>query len=85
MMKNLGCGESNLTRMTITPADRSISYPYGVLKDVLVQVNDLVFPTGFVILDMAEDEEMPLRLGRPFLATCRTLIDVEMVEMMLRF
>jgi hypothetical protein len=71
--------------MTITLADRSISYPFGVLEDVLVKVNDLVFPADFVILDMAEDEEIPLILGRPFLATGRALIDVEMGELMLRF
>jgi len=69
MMKKLGCGEPKLTRMTHTLADRSISYPFGVHEDVLVKVNELVFPADFVILDMAEDEEMPLILGRPFLAT----------------
>ncbi|XP_065618979.1 uncharacterized protein LOC136063037 [Quercus suber] len=30
----------------------------------------------FIVLDMDEDEEIPLILGRPFLATERTLIDV---------
>jgi len=85
MMKKLGCGEPKPTRMTLTLADRSISYPFGVLEDVLVKVNELVFPADFVILDMAEDEEMPFILGRPFLATGRALIDVEMGELMLRF
>ena len=85
MMKKLECGEPKPTRMTLTLADRTISYPYGVLEDVLVQVNDLVFPADFVILDMAEDEEMPLLLGRPFLASGCALIDVEMGELMLRF
>jgi len=85
IMKKLRCGESKPTRMTLTLADRTISYPYGVLEDVLVQVNDLVFPADFVILDMAEDEEMPLLLGRPFLAVGRALIDVEMGELILRF
>jgi len=84
-MKKLGCGEPKPTRMTITLADRSISYPFGVLEDVLDKVNELVFPADFVILDMAEDEDMPLILGRPFLATCRALIDVEMGQLMLRF
>ena len=56
-----------------------------MLEDVLVKVNDLVFPTDFVILDMAEDEDMPLLLGRPFLTTGRVLIDVERGELMLRF
>jgi len=85
MMKKLGCGESKPTKMTLTLADRSISYPYGVLEDVLVKVNDLLFPVDFVILDMEEDEELPLLLGRPFLATGRALIDVDMGELMLRF
>jgi len=52
---------------------------------VLVKVHELVFPPDFVILDMAEDEDMPLILGRPFLATGRALIDVEMGQLMLRF
>jgi len=85
MMKKLGCGEPKPTRMTLTLADRSISYPFGVLEDVLVKVNELVFPADFVILDMAEDEDMPLILGRPFLATGLALIDVEMGKLMLRF
>jgi len=34
---------------------------------------------------MAEDEEIPLLLVRPFLATGRALIDVEMRELMLNF
>ncbi|MCI65487.1 hypothetical protein A2U01_0086745, partial [Trifolium medium] len=39
----------------------------------------------FVILDMEDDAEVePLLLGRPFLATGRALIDVEMGELMLR-
>ena len=84
MMKKLGCGEPKPTRMTLTLVDRSISYPFGVLHHVLVKVNELVFPADFVILDMAEDEDMPLILGRPFLETGHALIDVEMGELMLR-
>jgi hypothetical protein len=84
-MKKLGCGEPKPTRMTLALVDRSISHPFGVLEDVLVKVNELVYPTDFVILDMAEDEYMPLILGRPFLATGRALIDVEMGQLMLRF
>ncbi|KAK2436917.1 hypothetical protein QL285_021877 [Trifolium repens] len=85
MMKKLNCGEPKPTKMTLTLADRSITYPYGVLEDVLVKVNDLFFPADFVILDMNEDSEIPLLLGRPFLATGRALIDVELGELMLRF
>ncbi|CAJ2642480.1 unnamed protein product [Trifolium pratense] len=85
MVRKLDCGEPKPTKMTLTLADRSITYPYGVLEDVLVTVNDLFFPADFVILDMNEDSEVPLLLGRPFLATGRALIDVELGELMLRF
>ena len=47
--------------------------------------NELVFPADFVIMDMAKDNETPLILGRPFLATGRALIDVELGQLMLRF
>ncbi|XP_045798028.1 uncharacterized protein LOC123892270 [Trifolium pratense] len=85
MVRKLDCGEPKPTKMTLTLADRSITYPYGVLEDVLVKVNDLFFPADFVILDMNEDSEIPLLLGRPFLATGRALIDVELGELLLRF
>jgi len=39
MVKKLGGGEPKPTRMTLTLADRSISYPFGILEDVLVKVN----------------------------------------------
>ncbi|PNX61938.1 hypothetical protein L195_g060910, partial [Trifolium pratense] len=65
-------------------ADRSITYPHGILQDVLVRCAEFVFPADFVILEMVEDVEVPLLLGRPFLATGRALIDVEMSELMFR-
>lgn len=57
MMKKLDCGKVNQGQMTLTLAAWSIAYPYGVLKDVLVKVDDLLFPPYFVTLDMEEDEK----------------------------
>ncbi|KAM1972884.1 hypothetical protein FF1_019395 [Malus domestica] len=37
-------------------ADRSNAYPKGVLEDVLVQVNHLVFPADFYVLEMDESD-----------------------------
>ncbi|KAK2436513.1 hypothetical protein QL285_021502 [Trifolium repens] len=37
-----------------------------------------------MILDIEEDEELPIILGRPFLATSRALIDMDLAEMTLR-
>lgn len=81
MMIKLKCGEPKLTLMTLTLVDRLITYPYGVLEDVLVRVDELLFTADFVILDMPEDSETPMILGRPFLETSKALIDVELGEL----
>ena len=62
-------------------ADRSIKYPRGIIEDVLVKVDKFIFPADFVVLDIEEDQEVPLILGRPFLATGRALIDVQKGEL----
>lgn len=85
MMRKLNSGEPKPMKMTLTLADRSATYPYGVLEGVLVKVDDLLFPADFVILDTSEDAETPLLLGRPFLAMGRALIDMERGELILRF
>ncbi|XP_015163311.1 uncharacterized protein [Solanum tuberosum] len=50
---------------------------YGNPHDILVKVDRLIFPADFVILDCDIDVEIPIILGRPFLATGRALVDVE--------
>ncbi|KAM2471856.1 hypothetical protein ACFX1W_047081 [Malus domestica] len=60
-------------------ADRSNAYPKGVLEDVLVQVNHLIFPADFYVLEMDESDHapsLPILLGRPFMKTAQTKIDV---------
>ncbi|XP_061350485.1 uncharacterized protein LOC133295657 [Gastrolobium bilobum] len=74
----LGINTLKDTNLILHLADRSIKRPEGVVEDVLVKVDKFIFPVDFVILDMEEeDTESPLLLGRPFLATARSLIDVE--------
>ncbi|RDY02879.1 hypothetical protein CR513_13600, partial [Mucuna pruriens] len=53
--KSLNYGDLEPTRMTIQLANISVVQPLGVLEDVLVQIDELIFPTDFYILDM-EDE-----------------------------
>ncbi|CAJ2645795.1 unnamed protein product [Trifolium pratense] len=75
--KKLGIGKINNTRMTLEFADHSIKHPYGIVEDVLMKVDKLIFPVDFVVLEMPEDDDIPLILGRPFLRTGRCLIDLE--------
>lgn len=75
----LGIGPLQPMRVVIQLANRSFAYPIGVIKDVLVKVKELIFSTNFYILDMEGDSSstktLPI-LGRPFLKTARTKIDV---------
>ncbi|XP_039128945.1 uncharacterized protein LOC120265098 [Dioscorea cayenensis subsp. rotundata] len=80
----LGLEDMRPTRMTIQLADRSIKKPRGVVEDVLVRVDKLIIPVDFVILDVDDDVEVPLILGRPFLNTAGALIDVKGGRMTLR-
>ncbi|XP_071939987.1 uncharacterized protein [Coffea arabica] len=75
--RQLGLHELKRTNITLQLADRSIRYPLGVLENVLIKVQKFIIPVDFVILDMEEDISMPIILGRPFLATAGTIIDVK--------
>ncbi|RDX89498.1 hypothetical protein CR513_28772, partial [Mucuna pruriens] len=86
--KSLNCEDLESTRMTIQLANRSVVQPLGVLEDILVQFDELIFPTDFYMLDM-EDETLgkgsTLILGRSFLMTARTKIDVHAGTLSMEF
>ena len=51
---------------------------------MLVKVGNFIYPIDFVVLDMDEDGDVPLILGRSFLATSRAMIDVKEGKLTLR-
>ncbi|GJS58244.1 gag-pol polyprotein [Tanacetum coccineum] len=69
-------GELAHTKLTVELADRTVKYPKGIAKNVLVGIGKFVFPIDFIILDIPEDVKVPLILGRPFLSTAHAKIDV---------
>ncbi|XP_060974037.1 uncharacterized protein LOC133039215 [Cannabis sativa] len=84
IFKKLGIGEARPTTVTLQLADRSMAHPEGKIEDVLVQVDKFIFPADFIILDYEADRDVPIILGRLFLATGRTLIDVQNGELTMR-
>jgi len=80
----LGLGEPMPTSVTLQLADRTLTYPKGVVEDVLVKVDKFIFPADFIVLDYEADKDVPIILGRPFLATGRTIIDVQKGELTMR-
>nr|KYP40388.1 hypothetical protein KK1_038280 [Cajanus cajan] len=77
MLKKIGEVEVRPTRMTLQLADRSIKLPHGIVEDMIVKVDKFMFPVDFVVMDMEEDLEVPLILGRLFMKTARVIIDLD--------
>nr|GFA59085.1 reverse transcriptase domain-containing protein [Tanacetum cinerariifolium] len=84
MWKKLSLLDLTPTCMILELADRSISRPVGVAKDVYVKVGSFHFLADFVVVDFDADPRVPLILGRSFLKTERALIDVFEGELTLR-
>ena len=83
IFRKLGSGEANPTTITLQLEDRSLTHPHGIIEDVFVKVENFIFP-AFIILDMEEDKEVPIILGRPFLAIGQALMDMQKRELRLR-
>ncbi|GJR91230.1 reverse transcriptase domain-containing protein [Tanacetum coccineum] len=82
--KELNLLDLTKTRMILELADRTISTPTGIAKDVFVKVGTFFFPADFVVINYVADPRVPLILRRPFLRTTRALIDVHGEQMTLR-
>ncbi|GKF01728.1 reverse transcriptase domain-containing protein [Tanacetum coccineum] len=67
--------------MSIRVANHPYQYPLGVVENMLVQLRKFLFPVDFVILQMEEDDRVPLILGRPFLHTADAIIRVKNKEL----
>ena len=53
------------------------------MEDVLVKIDKFIFSIYFIVLEMEEDIEVPIILGRLFLAIGQSLIDVKNEELKL--
>lgn len=66
--------------MGVQLVDHSVKYPKGILEDLLVQEDRLIVPVDFLVMEMESNcvkyNEPVILLGRPFMATTRTIIDV---------
>ncbi|GJW13564.1 reverse transcriptase domain-containing protein [Tanacetum coccineum] len=80
----LSLPELTPTCMTLELADRSITKPIGIAKDVRLMVGKFQFPADFVVVDFEPYPRVPLILGKSFLKTSRALINVYEGEITLR-
>ena len=76
-------GEIIPSNITLTLVDLSVTHPHGVLQDVLVHVDGLVFPADFMVVDSKGYICGSLVLRHLFLVTWKELIDLETCELSL--
>ena len=50
MAKKLNLGEITPTALSLQIGDRSLTFPKGIIEDVLVKVDKFIFPMDFVVL-----------------------------------
>lgn len=78
LYKKLGLGAPKPTFMRLLMVDWTVKKPIGILCDILVRVASCIFLANFVILDYEVDFKVLIIIRRPFLATGRALVDIEM-------
>lgn len=63
------------TNIVILMVCRWITYPCGVIKNLLIKEQKFIFLVNFTVLDMKEEDNLPIILGRHFLSTINALVD----------
>lgn len=75
--ERLNLGDLKPTKMSLQLDDISVNYLIGILEDIPVRICQLYIPTDFVVIDIEENSNIPILLGRLFLATTGAIIDVK--------
>ncbi|XP_058009614.1 uncharacterized protein LOC131183238 [Hevea brasiliensis] len=82
--QKLEVGEFKPTTISLQLADRSVKYPVGILENIPIKVENFFFPVDFVVLEIEEDVQIPIILGRPFLAITGAIIDIKNGQLTLK-
>ncbi|XP_058006634.1 uncharacterized protein LOC131182029 [Hevea brasiliensis] len=74
-------GNMNIDKALYHPG---ASYPIGILENIPIKIGKFFIPVDFVVLEMEEDIQIPIILGRPFLATVGAIIAVKNGQLTLK-
>ncbi|GKA40146.1 MAK10-like protein [Tanacetum coccineum] len=80
LFKKLNIGLLKETDHIFGLADKTKSYPVGIVKDIEVHIGKLIIFNDFYVIDMKRDPETPLLVGRGFLATANAVMDYRMAK-----
>jgi hypothetical protein len=71
LYKKLNLNKLFPTEVSLQMADKSTAIPIGTCEDVPIMIANMQIPTNFVILEMHEDDNLSIVLGRTFSKYCR--------------
>ncbi|XP_050875170.1 uncharacterized protein LOC127078784 [Lathyrus oleraceus] len=77
LCKKLDMGEMKLTIVSLQLEDISVKYLVGVLEDVPIKVGEYYVPVEFVTMEIENESQFLILLGRAFLAMMGAIIDVK--------
>ncbi|XP_070032844.1 uncharacterized protein [Nicotiana tomentosiformis] len=77
-------GEIRSVPISLQLADQTTITPEGIVEDVLVRVDKFVFPLDFIVVNMEENKEVPLIIGRLILEMGRAILAIHDRKLMLR-
>ena len=75
LYKKLNLNKLVPTEVSLQMADKSTAVPIGICEDVPISIANVLIPTDFVVLEMPEDDNLSIILGRPFLNTAGAVIN----------
>jgi hypothetical protein len=65
--------------------DQSQRFPEGIARDVPVKIKNHYVLTDFLVIDMGDEQDPPIMLGRPFLNKTRAIIYIRTGEIHFQF
>ncbi|XP_047156638.1 uncharacterized protein LOC124827599 [Vigna umbellata] len=77
VLEKIGGLEVQPAKMTLFMTNGSTEKPSGVVEDVMVQTDNLIFLVDFVVMEMEEDLEIHIIHGRLFMKTAKVIINVD--------
>lgn len=82
--KKLNLPKLRPIRTTIHLSNNTVTFLRGICEDLFVKIDKFIFSVDFIVLDMEEDNKVPVILRRPFLSTDRALVDIRESKLTLR-
>jgi hypothetical protein len=70
--------------MDVGPADGTSRKPLGMVRNMLIYIDGVKFEINVIFSKDKKGQDYPLILGRSFMETAKSLVDLELKEVFIR-